>query len=96
MLEMPELHIRHGINPRRKVLLQSTKVKGVGDLECFDIRPEDAEFKDFPAGICSCLCLVFPHYAPFLLFRMVIYYMFEVCDLRFYFYFKGVTIKILP
>ncbi|EGW14515.1 hypothetical protein I79_024846 [Cricetulus griseus] len=45
----------------------------VGDLKCFNIRQEDAEFGVCPAGFQSFFSLVFPHYAPFPVFGMKMY-----------------------
>ena len=74
MLEMPELWdtyqeklLRVGrTSPRKRSVLQSTKLKGVGDLgECFDIRHGDVEFEVWLAGFWSCFGLVFSPYVPF-------------------------------
>ena len=74
-------------------MLQSTKLKGVGDQskEHFDIRHGDEEFKICPACFWSCFGPVFPHYAPFPTFwngnvypvQLYVYDL-EVCNLVFF------------
>jgi hypothetical protein len=50
-----ELQTRNRNNPRERHVLQSTKLKGVGDLKTFDIRHGDAEIGACPAGLQSYL-----------------------------------------
>lgn len=48
-----ELQTRNRNNPRERCVLQSTKLKGAGDLKSSDIRHGDAEFGACPAGLQS-------------------------------------------
>ena len=60
-----ELLTGSGTNPRERSVLQSTKLKGVGDLKSVstsDIKMQSLDF--FLAGFLSCFGLVFPHYTP--------------------------------
>ena len=76
MLEMPELWdtcggellTGSGTSPRERSVLQSTKLKGVGDLK--RVLTSDMEMQSLvsPDGFQSCFGPVFPHYAPFPMF----------------------------
>ena len=75
---------------RKKGVAVNKAERGAG--EYFDIKYGDAECGVFPIEFLSCFGLVFPHYAPFLPFGIVMHVlchcMLEVYDL-FYFYFIG-------
>ena len=47
---------------RERVVLQSTKLKGVVNLKHSDIRHGDVDFGVCQAGFWSCFGSVFPHY----------------------------------
>jgi len=65
-----------------------------GTKEHSDTRHGETELGVCPAGFQSCLGSVFCHYAPFLLFGMVMHSLCH-CHLLFAFDFMGVTIKRL-
>lgn len=102
MLEMPEpwdtcqgkLLTGKGTSPRERSVLQSTKLKGVGDLK--RVLTSDMELQSLElAQLVFCLALVqyFPTTLSSLCFGIVMYilchYMLKVCDLLFYFNFVG-------
>lgn len=84
-----------GVSPRKSVL-QSTKLKVVGDLEYVDIKHEDVGFGVCSAGFWSFFCLVFSNYAPFHPCQNGnVYPMLNVSDMRFHFDFTGATVNRL-
>ena len=84
MLKIPDVRDVMGYCPRRAadgVWKQCKREKGVAvnkdkrDLrseECFNTRPEDAEFGICPAGFWSCFGPEFPHHVPFSSFLKIL------------------------
>ena len=54
--------LRRTISPRERRMLQSTKLKGVRDEECFDIRHGVSGFEVCPAGFGTSLVQYFLTY----------------------------------
>jgi len=54
--------------PKRKNMLQSTKLKGIGDLKSVLTLDMGHRVWNLPAGFRFCFGSVFPHYAPFPIF----------------------------
>lgn len=63
-----KLQTRCGISPRERTMLQSAKVKGVGNLKSYLISDGDAEFRVCHARCYSYVDTVFPHCVPFSVF----------------------------
>ena len=61
--------LRRTISPRERRMLQSTKLKGVRDEECFDIRHGVSGFEVCPAGFGTSLVQYFLTYRTAVLTR---------------------------